>query len=155
MTLELAASRTYPAGVARSFDATLALPLPYLFAHRFAAIPPVTQVRDQESWEQVGCTRTIVLADGGTAHETLTEVDRPHLFGYRLTDLTGPMSLLASVVDGRFAFEPAGTGVRITWSWTVHPRGRVGTAAMPVFGRMWNGYARITLARLEDVLVAK
>lgn len=154
MTLRLASSRTYPAGVARSFDTTLALPLPYLFAHRYAAIPPVQLVRDEESWGDVGCTRTIALADGSTARETLTEVDRPHLFGYRLTDLTGRMSLLVSSVDGRFAFEPAGTGVRITWSWTVHPRGRVGTAAMPLFGRMWNGYARITLARLEDVLVA-
>lgn len=155
MALRLSASRTYPAGVARSFDTTLAMPLPFLFAHRYAAIPPVKQVvLDQEAWDAAGCTRTIVLGDGGTIHETLTEVDRPHLFAYRLTDLTGPMSLLASSVDGRFTFEQAGTGVRITWSWVVHPNGRLGRAAMPVFARMWNPYARIALARLEDVLIA-
>ena len=151
--LRLAASRTYPAGVARSFDTTLALPLPYLFAHRYAAIPPVTQVRDQEAWDAVGCTRTIVLGDGGTIREELVEVDRPHAFAYRLTDVTGPMSLLVSSVNGRFTFESAGTGVRITWSWVVHPRGRVGTAAMPVFARMWKPYARTALARLEDALI--
>ena len=150
---ELAASRTYPADVARSFDATLGLPLPYLFAHRYAAIPPVTQVRDQEAWDVAGCTRTIVLGDGGTIRETLTEVDRPHAFAYRLTDLTGPMSLLVSSVDGRFTFEPAGTGVRITWTWLVHPRGAVGRAAMPLFERMWNPYARTALARLEAALI--
>lgn len=153
--LRLAASRTYPAGVARTFDATLALPLPYLFAHRYAAIPPVTQVLDQEAWDAAGCTRTIVLGDGGTIHETLTEVDRPHAFGYRLTDLTGPMSLLAASVDGRFTFEPAGTGVRVTWTWLVHPRGPLGSAAMPVFARMWRPYARTALARLEDALIER
>lgn len=152
--LRLAASRTYPAGVARAFDTTLATPLPYLFAHRYAAIPPVQQVvLDQEAWDAVGCTRTIVLGDGGTLHETLTEVDRPHTFAYRLTDVTGPMSLLVTSVDGRFAFEHAGTGVRVTWSWVVHPRGTVGRAAMPLFERMWNPYARTALARLEDVLI--
>ena len=151
--LRLAASRTYPAGVARSFDTTLALPLPYLFAHRYAAIPPVTQVRDQEAWDAVGCTRTIVLGDGGTIREELVEVDRPRAVAYRLPDVTGPMSLLVSSVNGRFTFESAGTGVRITWSWVVHPRGRVGTAAMPVFARMWKPYARTALARLEDALI--
>ncbi|GAB6987731.1 SRPBCC family protein [Nocardioides pyridinolyticus] len=153
MALELVASRTYPAGVARSFDAALALPLPYLFAHRYAALPPVKQVLDQEAWDAAGCTRTIVLGDGGTIRETLTEVDRPHHFAYRLADITGPMTLLVSSVDGRFAFERAGTGVRITWSWVVHPRGRLGAVAMPLFARMWHPYARTALARLEDALI--
>lgn len=153
MAVVLSASRTYPAGVARTFDATLSLPLPYLFEHRYAAIPPVTQVRDQGTWDAAGQTRTIVLGDGGTLLETLTEVDRPHAFGYRLTDVTGPMKPLVTSIDGRFTFEPAGTGVRVTWSWTVHPRGRLGSAAMPVFARMWRPYARIALERLESALV--
>lgn len=153
MPVELSASRTYPAGVARAFDAVLALPLPYLFAHRYAAIPPVTQVRDQGPWTSAGETRTIVLGDGGTILETLTEVERPDTFAYRLTDITGPMKPLATSIDGRFRFEHAGTGVRVTWSWSVHPRGRLGRAAMPVFARMWRPYARIALERLEDVLV--
>jgi hypothetical protein len=153
MAVELSASRTYPAGVARSFDTVLPLPLPYVFAHRYAAIPPVTQVRDQGAWTTVGETRTIVLGDGGTILETLTEVDRPHAFGYRLTDITGPLKPLATSIDGRFTFEPAGTGVRITWTWTVHPRGRLGAAAMPLFGRMWRPYARTALDRLEAVLL--
>jgi hypothetical protein len=154
MAVELAASRTYPAEVARSFDIVLPLPLPYLFAHRYAAIPPVTAVRDQGSWDTAGQTRTIVLGDGGTILETLTDVDRPHAFGYRLTDITGPMKVLATAIDGRFTFDPAGAGVRVTWAWTVHPRGRLGALAMPVFARMWRPYARIALERLEDVLVA-
>src|ERR687890_1429482 len=137
MAVELAASRTYPAGVARTFDAVLALPLPYLFGHRYAAIPPVREVRDQDAdWGSVGQTRTLVLGDGGTVLETLAAVDRPEGFAYRLTDITGPMKPLATSIDGRFGFEHAGTGVRVTWSWTVHPRGHLGSAAMPLFGRM-------------------
>ena len=154
MAVVLSASRTYPAGVARTFDALLPLPLPYLFSHRYAAIPPVTQVRGPDTWGSAGQTRTIVLGDGGTILETLTEVDRPHAFAYRLTDITGPMKPLATSIDGRFGFEPAGTGVRVTWSWTVHPRGRLGSAAMPLFGRMWRPYARTALERLEGVLVS-
>jgi Polyketide cyclase / dehydrase and lipid transport len=155
MALQLAESRTYPAGVARTFDAVLSLPLPFLFQHRYAAIPPVKEVRDQDPvWGTAGQTRTIVLGDGGTVLETLTEVDRPRGFGYRLTEVTGPMKALAASVDGGFAFEPAGTGVRVTWHWTVHPRGRFGRAAMPLFARMWHPYARTTLERLEAVLVA-
>jgi Polyketide cyclase / dehydrase and lipid transport len=155
MVLELAESRAYPAGVARAFDTVLPLPLPFLFAHRYAAIPPIRQVRDQDPvWGTVGQTRRLVLGDGGSILETLTEVERPRTFGYRLTEITGPMKPLATAVDGRFTFEPAGTGVRVTWAWTVHPRGTLGGAAMPVFARMWRGYARIALARLENVLVA-
>ena len=154
MAVELSASRTYPASVEHAYDTVLPLPLPYLFAHRYAAIPPVTQVRDQGTWDSVGQSRTVVLGDGGTFLETLTEVDRPGAFGYRLTDLTGPLKPLVTAIDGRWTFEPVGTGVRVTWSWSVHPRGRLGRAAMPVFARMWRPYARLALERLEDALVS-
>ena len=154
MALELACSRTYPVTVERAFDLTLPTPLPALFSRRYAAMPPIREVRDQEGeWGTVGQTRTIVLGDGGTLRETLTEVDRPRTFAYRLADITGPMKPLVSGVEGRWTFEQAGTGVRITWAWTVHPRGRLGRAAMPVFGRMWRPYARVALERLEGVLV--
>ena len=45
-------------------------------------------------------------------------------------------------------------GRRVTWAWTVHPRGRLGRLAMPVFARMWQGYARQALERIEGVLLA-
>jgi hypothetical protein len=154
MVVELAASRIFPAGVARTFDVVLSVPLPYLFEHRYAAIPPVKAVRDEPpAWGEVGQSRTIVLGDGGTILETITEVDRPNAFGYELTDISGPMKPLAASIDGRFAFEHAGTGVRVTWSWRIHPRGRLGSTAMPLFARMWRPYARTALDRLEAVLV--
>jgi hypothetical protein len=155
MVLELASSRTYPVSVEHAYDVVLPMPLPELFSTRYAAIPPIREVRDQQGeWGTVGQTRTIKLADGGTMHETLTSVERPHSFGYRISDVTGPMKPLVTEVAGEWRFEPSGDGVRITWAWTVHPRGRLGRLAMPLFARMWRGSARQALERLEGVLIA-
>ena len=154
MVLELSASRTYPVPVERAYDVVLPTPLPELFCRRYAAVPAIREVRDQQgTWGTLGQTRTIRLADGGSLRETLTSLDRPHSFGYQLTDVRGPMRPLATAIDGRWTFDPAGDGVRITWSWRVHPRGLVGRAAMPVFARMWRGYARQALEEIERVLV--
>jgi len=152
--VELSHSRTYPAEVERAFDLILPHPLPLLFDRRYAAIPPIREVRDQSgSWDQPGETRTILLADGGTMRETLTEIRRGTRFGYHIDQVTGPMKPLVSSLEGAWAFEPAGTGVRITWSWSLQPRGRLGSAAMPAFRRMWQGYARQAFENIETLVV--
>jgi hypothetical protein len=151
---ELECSRTYPVPGDRAFDVVLPIPLPQLFSRRYLAIPPVRQVDQDGDWGTSGQSRTIRLADGGTMRETLTSVDRPASFGYRLSDLTGPLKPLVDRIDGRWLFAPAGVGgVRVTWAWTVFPRSGLGAAAMPAFGRIWQGYARQALEQLEAVLV--
>ena len=133
----------------------LPLALPTLFSRRYAALPAIREVRDQAGeWAHVGQTRTIVLADRSTMRETLVAVDRPRSFGYRIDELHGPMRPLASSVHGLWSFEEAGTGVRITWSWTVHPASAATGLLMPAFGRMWQGYARQALEQLEKLLVS-
>ncbi|MFC6046211.1 SRPBCC family protein [Nocardioides hankookensis] len=152
--LRLSRSRTFPVGVARAFDAVLPLPLPQLFDRRYAALPAIREVRDQDGeWGTVGQTRTIVLADRSTMRETLVSVERPASFGYRIDQVHGPLRPLAASIDGLWAFEKAGTGVRITWSWTVHPSSTATSLLMPALGRMWQGYARQALERLEELLV--
>jgi polyketide cyclase/dehydrase/lipid transport protein len=152
--LQLTRSRTYPVTVDRAFDAVLTLPLPDLFSRRYAALPPIREVRDQDgTWGTVGRTRTIVLADRSSMRETLTSVERPSSFGYRLDQLHGPLKPLASSVDGRFDFTASGTGVRVTWSWSVHPASTATALLMPAFGRMWQGYARQALEEVERLLV--
>jgi hypothetical protein len=156
MALLLEHARTFPVDVDRAFDVVLPTPLPELFSRRYAAIPPIREVRDQQGvWGTVGQTRTIRLADGGTLRETLTSVDRPRSFGYRITDVTGPMKPLVTELEGEWRFDPAGIGVRITWAWNVHPRGALGRAAMPVFARMWQGYARQAMEEIERLLVPR
>ena len=46
---------------------------------------------------------------------------------------------------------PAGTGTNVTWRWTIHPR--LTAPVLPVFGRMWKGYARQALEELSAQLV--
>jgi len=150
----LVQSRTVPAPVERAFDVVLPTPLPDLFRHRYAAIPPISAVRDQEGvWGSVGQTRTIVLADGATMREELTSLERPDGFGYRITGITGVMKALVGAVDGRWSFEPDGPGTRVTWQWTVRPASRAAALAMPVFGLMWRGYARKTLAEIDALVL--
>jgi hypothetical protein len=75
--LQLEQSRTYPATVEAAYAAVLAVPLERIFSRRFAAIPPIREVRGQTgAWGSVGQTRQIVLADGGTMREELTSVIR-------------------------------------------------------------------------------
>lgn len=147
-------ARAYPVSVEEAFDTVLPMPLEQLFNRRYGPIPRIRSVEQPDGpWGTVGQLRTIRLADGGSAREELTRVDRPNAFGYVLTEVTGPMKPLAARVDGLWSFVPAGTGTRITWSWTVHPASAVGRVAMPVFARLWRGYARQALARIEGLLV--
>jgi hypothetical protein len=152
--LEVARSRSYPVPVERAFEVTLRLPLPSLFAHRYAALPAIRGVRDQDGgWDEVGQGRTIVLADRSTMRETLTAVDRPGSFAYRIDRLHGPIRPLAASIEGRWSFEPAGTGARVTWAWTVFPASAAASLLLPAFGRMWQGYARQALEQLEGALL--
>lgn len=154
MATHLSESRHVPIGQADAFDRLIALPLPALFSRRHGPFPPIRETREAPPvWGTVGQTRRIVLADGATTLETLTSVDRPRSFAYTLTELTGALALLVELVEGRWQVEETDAGSRITWSWTVHPRGRAGAAAMPLVGRFWRGYARKGLEQLERSLV--
>jgi len=150
----LSESRTVPVPVEHAFDVLMPTPLPEIFRHRYAAIPPIAEVRDQDGvWGSVGQSRTIVLADGATMREELTSLDRPRSFGYRITGISGVMRHLVGSLDGLWTVEPVGTGARVTWRWTVHPASGVAALALPVFGLMWHGYARKALAEVESVLL--
>jgi hypothetical protein len=153
--LQLEQSRTYPATVEAAYAAVLGAPLERIFSRRFAAIPPIREVRGQAgAWGSVGQTRQIVLADGGTMREELTSVVAGRSFHYRITDVTGVMKPLVSSADGSWTFEPAGTGVRITWAWTVVPGNAAAELAMPLFGWLWRGYARLALTEIETLLLS-
>ncbi len=153
-TVTLSESRAVPVPVEEAFDRVLRHPLPEIFRHRRLAIPPIKEVRDQTGeWESVGQTRTIVTSDGGALRETLTSVDRPGSFGYTIAPTKGPMKPLIASAEGRWSFEAAGTGTRITWTWDLTPT-TAGRVVMPAFGMMWHGYARQALAEVEAILLA-
>jgi Polyketide cyclase / dehydrase and lipid transport len=146
-------SRAIPVAIQTAFEATLSTPLTVLFSRRYAVLPPIKEVRDQEgTWGQVGQTRVVVTTDGGTMREQLLDVDAPHAFAYQLSGITGPMRPLVDSIEGRWEFAPVGTGTLVTWRWTLHPTG-VGAPCMPLIGWMWRSYARQALEQLSDLLL--
>ncbi len=153
-TRTMSHSRTYPVAFDEAYAATLAVPLERLFDRRFAAIPAIRSVEQEGEgpWEHAGQVRAIHTADGGEMREELTSVDPPREFAYHLTPVGGPMKPLVAHVDGAWRFEPVGTGTRITWEWTVHAASGAAGLALPAFARMWQGYARRALDRLEELL---
>ena len=155
MNRAMACSRTCPVPVADAFARTLGLPLEQVFHRRFGPIPPISGTTQDGEWATSGQVRTVQLADGGSLREELITVEPPSRFTYRLSEVTGPMRPLASHIDGSWTFVPAGTGTRVTWGWTVHPRSElVGRVVLPVFARLWTGYARRALDELDALLVA-
>ncbi|MEO6125265.1 MAG: SRPBCC family protein [Ilumatobacteraceae bacterium] len=149
-------SRTFPAIVGDAFDDVLSAPLPEIFSRRYGAIAPIAEVTGQagEWGVELGRTRTIHLKDGTTMLETLTRIDRGEAFGYSIGGITGMMKPLVASATGLWKFEPAGTGVRITWSWDIVPTA-IGRAAMPVFARLWSGYARQAMDQIEQILLGQ
>ena len=148
-------SRAVPVTLHEAFEGTLPIALTAIFSRRFGLLPPIKEVRGQHGvWGQVGQSRTIITSDGGTMRESLTDVQPPHSFSYRLTDITGPLRPLVESIDGRWAFAPKGTGTEITWRWTIHPR-PAGAIALPPITMMWRGYARQALELLSEQLLAR
>jgi len=148
-------SRAIPVAVPDAFAKTLPMPLTTLFNRWYGPIPPIKAVHDQTGdWATVGQTRRIALTGGGGMRETLTRVDAPHAFGYTLTDVSGAMAPLIDRVEGLWAFAEHGTGTKVTWQWTLHPKSALTAPALPVFARIWRGYANQALGTLSDYLLS-
>jgi hypothetical protein len=153
-TINVEQSRAIPIELHRAFDGTLPMPLTAIFSRRYGLLPPIKLVRGQDGvWGEVGKSRTVVTTDGGTMRELLTEVDAPHSFSYRLSDISGPMRPLVDTIDGRWEFATQGTGTLVTWRWTLHPKG-LGTGVLRPIALMWRGYARQALELLSEQLLA-
>lgn len=147
-------SRAIPVSPQEAFAKTMPMPLPELFSRWYGPIPPIKAVRGQAgNWATVGQNRTIALVGGGGMRETLTRVDPPNSFGYTLDDVRGAMAPLIHHVEGEWVFAPDGAGTNVTWRWTLHPRSALTAPLLPVFGRIWRGYARQALQTLSGYLV--
>jgi len=148
-------SRTMPLAIEEAFDRLLVAPLPVVFAKRHVLLPPIKEVRDQSGeWGTVGQTRTIATSDGGTIREELTAIERPTLFGYRITEIRGPMKPLVASIDGAWRFAADGDGTKVTWAWTLHPTSKFTRPTVALIGRFWAGYAQKALAAGEQAVTS-
>ena len=98
--------------------------VPTVFRRRYGPIPPIRKVsgRDGANW-------------AGTVGQT------------RILELGGK-------IDGELPVPLIRARVRlgITWRYTMYPRARLATPALPVFGWFWRGYARQMLEELSNLL---
>jgi hypothetical protein len=146
-------SLVVPLTVEDAFHRTLPVPLPTLFHRWYGPFPPIKEVREQTgAWDKVGQTRIVLLAGGASMREELTSVEPPRSFGYRLSQVTGPMALLVEHVLGEWIFTPAGGGTEIIWRWDIHPRSPLTAWALPLLATMWKSYARRALRDLSALL---
>jgi len=147
---------TFPVSVEVAYPKVLVMPLPQLFGRRYWAIAPIVEVTGQEGeWgSAVGQTRTIKMSDGGNMLETLTVIDQPNRFGYSIGNVKGMLKLLVVAASGTWSFEADGAGTRVTWSWEVTPTKVIGRVAMPVFARLWSGFAGQGMEEIGKALSA-
>jgi len=146
-------SLVIPVGIEEAFEGTLPAPIPAIFANWHGPLPPVKQVFGQDGeWGAVGQTRTLKMAGGGSVREELISVEPPKSFGYRLTDIKGPLARLISTVEGAFVFRPVDEATEVTWRWTIQPKSALSAHALPMFALLWEGYARKALRELSGLL---
>jgi hypothetical protein len=150
----VAESRSIPVDVEDAFRGTLMMDAPTVFRSWYGPFPPIRQVLSKDNtWGTVGQTRTLMMAGGGSTIEELTKGDAPHHFAYHVGNIKGPLSFVASGIDGEFEFMSNGADTTTTWRWTVYPRSALAAPALSVLGRIWHGWARQALEELSKQLV--
>lgn len=152
MTTVMQVSRIVALPYEEALERFVPIPLTDIFDRRHLALPPISRVEAPEGrFDQVGQSRTIHLADGGSMVETITVVSPPTEFGYRIDRVRGPLKPLAKEIHGLWTFAPAGDGTRIGWRWEVRPT-LLARPLMPVFAAMWRGYAAKALERVSELV---
>lgn len=140
-------TREMPVEPTDAFLGVLQMNVPAVFSRWYGAFPPIKEVVGD--FAKVGDARLLKFSGGGSAREELVHLDPPGGFGYSLSEIKGPLALLASGVQGRWTFDGVNAGTAATWQWTVRPRSVVAAPAMPLFATMWRGYARQALEELS------
>jgi len=124
---------------------------PSRFYPRFRVIPAVIAVTDQSGdWDAVGQTRVLHLSDGSSVRETTTDVERPGLFAYELTEFTRLFGRLVHHARAEWRFQPADGGTRITWSYTFFGLPGRGWIVAVIVRMAWAAYMRRVIVGLVD-----
>lgn len=118
-----------------AISGTASLPVPQVFHHLvnvdvptvfsgYGPMAAVVEVREQQGdWGQVGQTRKIILADGGSLVEEITAYHESELLAYQLKDLKGPLRILAREIHGEWHYYSTDKDqTRIEWQYDFLPR---------------------------------
>jgi hypothetical protein len=125
----------------------VATPLtPVGFYPKSGLLPAVTAVADQPAtWDAPGQTRQLLLSDGGSVIEHITDVRRPDFFGYNLTDFQKLFGRLVEHARAEWTFTTVDGGTNIHWSYTFFPRRGSGVVLALIVRLLWAPYMRKVL----------
>jgi hypothetical protein len=126
-----------------TFDVIVPIDLSTIFK-RWLFIPGVEGVRDQSGpWDTAGQTRTVLLSDGTSAAESLTSVNRPEGFSYRVGPFPRPLGLLANSANGSWTFTSKAKGVTaIRWTYSFQPAPGRAWLVRFIIAPAWRRYAQ-------------
>ena len=122
-----------------------------VFDRRYMVLAPLSSHETDDQWGAVGGTRGIRASDSSSFCEVLTELDPPRRLRYDMTQISGPLRLIAREVSVCWTFDHHPHGARIAWSWEVTPPNRLSAALESFFRPQWSRYAGRALGRLEVV----
>jgi len=120
------------------------------FYPKFGPLPAVTAVQDQTgAWDALGQTRTLLLSDGGSVVETITDYRRGEFFAYELTEFQKLFGKLVSGARAEWSFSEvqsgAETGTSIDWTYTFFPKPGAGLIVAAIVSLFWGPYMRRVL----------
>jgi len=146
------AERHLQVAVERVFDVVVAEDVLPKVLHRWGPIPAVTGTRNLTGpWDTPGSERTVLLADGNTAHEQVLVWERPRRFEYRVDRLTGMFGRLVEHATGTWVFSGTEYGSSFRWTYSFEPRGRAAAILLDVIVRTaWARY----MEQCADLTVA-
>lgn len=123
----------------------------------YGPLPAVTGIAEGATeWKSVGQHRTLMLTDGSTAREELTEFTAPVSFSYRVTDYSSVLRFVVDHAQARWEFEPiADQQCRIRWRYDYYPRSWLAAPLVWLIVRtLWTGYMRRSIKRCAELAAA-
>jgi hypothetical protein len=116
---------------------------------RFGPLPAVVGVIGQTgSWDTPGRTRTLLLSDGGSVVETITDADPPTFFAYELSDFRKLFGMLVKGARAEWRYDRTDAGTRIRWTYSFAARPGRAPVVTLIVRLFWAPYMRRVLPRI-------
>jgi len=123
----------------------------------YGPLPAVIGTRDQTGgWDAAGQTRTVLLSDGSSAHEMLTQYECPRYFSYTVSNFTGIFGGLTTSANGEWWFQkdPSSDATFVKWRYAFNARSFFSAPILWLIVKIfWQRYMRVSLQLTSDQIV--
>lgn len=125
MMTSISATVTMELGVNQitAFEYIVPIDLTSIFVG-YGPLPAVTGTKNQTgAWDGAGQTRTVLLSDGTSSQEMLTEYGHPNYFKYTVDRFTGILRFVTSSANGEWWFSIVSSDkTLIKWHYTFYAK---------------------------------